>query len=370
MKAPHKENPEKEIKEEKIHPFLFLIFIFFVGFIAINSWNAWQKNVNTQSLQDVIRSEDIEILLNGDAFSKENNMAELSEQLRQEAKKLLHEQILPKESTKDKIANNKLLEQKETNPSGTKKILTNAKNANTNDFTVNIPDYSHDTVNLALRNIFIYQGENGVENWRLKAEWATLRQATSVLNLSQPTLLYRTGSENNSSNTTNVKNISDTNKTTENDKKNNDENISNKSNVKIEPFKIVKFDKSDTKEENLTGNLTDDSAADTNIAEAKFLKNSEDMLLVTSINGLVFDNNTKIHLTEDVLAKQKDNYVQSNTLDYDDSTRIANFPNFANFASENIKGNALTLSWNLNTNQLTGTNGIEIIWYPIKNKSP
>lgn len=342
MNAPHDENPE-----EKIHPFLFIILIFSVGFILINSWNAWEEKVSTQSLQDVIRSEDIEILLDGGAFSRESDISEFSGQLRTETKKFLSKQVLAKEkseeSSKDKIASKNFSEDRNTNPSNTEGIIP--------DYSASdIPDYSEDIVNLALRDVFVYQGADGVENWRLKAEWATLRKTTSVLNLSQPTLLYRTGDKKNTPNTVNATNT------------NSDENS-----AQMEPFKIPNSGKNRVQRNYLSVSSADNSAVSTNTAQTDFFINSEEMLLITAKNGLIFDNNTKIHLTDDVLAKQKNNYVQSSILDYNDSTRIATFPNFANFSGENIKGNALTLTWDLNTNQLTGTNGIEMTWYPSQN---
>ena len=362
MDAPHNENRKKAPEENKIHPFLFLIFLFFVGFLAINSWNAWKKKLETQTLQDVIRSEDIEFLLNGGAFPDEKTTNEISGQLRQMGEDFVSEQTLPKKDSKN-ASKNKNTEARDSVHKNKALIVTDSTNnfANTNTSILDIPDYSRDTVNLALRDIFIYQGSNGTESWRLKAEWATLRQTTSVLNLSQPILLYRTGDKKPSNNT------------------------ANRTSTEIKPFKITKRDENNVGEKtflentdeelgnflnNSTGNSAKNSTAITNVTHANFFRNSSEMLLVTAKNGLVFDNNSKIHLTEDVLAKQKNNYVESNTLNYNDSTRIATFPNFSKFAGVNLKGYALRLDWDLNTNTLTGTNGVEITWYPAKDEKP
>ncbi len=49
------------------------------------------------------------------------------------------------------------------------------------------------TVDLALRGISLSEGENGFELWRLKAEWATLRQKADKVDLGSPHVLYRVG---------------------------------------------------------------------------------------------------------------------------------------------------------------------------------
>ena len=49
------------------------------------------------------------------------------------------------------------------------------------------------TVDLALRGISLSEGENGFELWRLKADWATLRQKADKVDLGSPHVLYRVG---------------------------------------------------------------------------------------------------------------------------------------------------------------------------------
>jgi len=321
MNTPHTKNIQKE---KKTHPFLFLFFLSFIGISALISWNIWEKGMGQQRLKDVIRSEDIEILLKGGAFSEKETLAALSKQLSDNLYNSLPKTIFS--------------EKRDANDSN------NASDPLEGTFLEGVPGYSRDAVNLALRDILISQGANGIENWRLKAEWATLRQTTSILSMKNPYLLYRT-------NDLSTKNERDSSLN------------ENKNKTEIEPFKIVQWTKSsDGKKSN--------SDPNTNNSQKDFFNNSQEMLLITAKNGLIFDNNTKIHLTEDVVARQNDKCVQGDTLNYDDRTKIARFPDFAKFSSTNIEGHALELSWDLANNQLIGSGNIEMTWTQNEKETP
>lgn len=335
MKNPNKKN----IEEKKIHPFLFLISLFLVGLVTTSGWNMWKEKTTQQKLQDVIRSADIELLLSGDVFSKGTKQSEISSKLKQDVEILSTEQLLKNQKSETQI-------QKQDNILDTDKIPAN------ND----PPATPQDIVNLALRDIFISQGENGVENWRLIAEWATVRQTTSILNLSKPSLLYRTGDQitlnysdkKKDKKITDAEQVGDISKTKLSPSK-------DKNNTNIKPFKIISTQKIKNKE-NLNDPLKD------------FYANSEGMLSITAKNGIIFNQNTEIRLTEEVFAKQNTNYVKGDTLDYNDITRIATFPHSAIFAGDNIEGKALVLDWDLNKNQLIGKGKVEMTWMPSKKK--
>lgn len=48
-------------------------------------------------------------------------------------------------------------------------------------------------VDLALRNILLSQGEQGIELWRLQANWATLRQESGLVEVRDPNVRYALG---------------------------------------------------------------------------------------------------------------------------------------------------------------------------------
>ena len=316
-------NKQKQTKEQKIHPFLFLILIFSLGLISVRLWAMWKEDMSSQQLQDVVKSVDIENLLEGSTSSDKTDMAKILKQFSHDTENNLASQIL---------------EAKALNAAGPANINEASTTQNASNSTVNNastpadPNTSPDTVTLALRDIFIFQGDNGVEKWRLKADWATLRQTSSVLTIHQPTLLYNTGEqEQTAHNPTQA--IPKTHK--------------NK-NAKIVNIADLKIDIAEKKENK----------------QKAFFKNSKDMLSITAKKGIVFDNNTKIHLAKNVRIKQEDNYAEGDTLNYDDNTRIAKFPSLAKFTGENIKGNARVLSWNLNKNILVGNKGVNVTWFP------
>ncbi len=51
-----------------------------------------------------------------------------------------------------------------------------------------------DSLGLAMKTMHLTQGENGLELWRLKAEWATMRQEDGKIAITAPKLTYIMGS--------------------------------------------------------------------------------------------------------------------------------------------------------------------------------
>lgn len=55
------------------------------------------------------------------------------------------------------------------------------------------PSPAADAVDLALRGVDLFQGEGGVETWRLHADWATLRQESGLVEARDPHVRYALG---------------------------------------------------------------------------------------------------------------------------------------------------------------------------------
>ncbi len=263
------------IKPKKNHPFLFLIGLGLLIFLTYYILIWWQDSLVRQEVENISRSQGIESLLKGEFLQDEVSQKELFEFI--------------ESSLSDE----------------------------------NSLNYSDDVVNLALREIFLVQGKNGFEQWRLKASWATLRENTSILNLNKPTLIYNTENNNQELN-------------------------------EVSEANLV----------NLDDLLNDNGVNKSNISVENFYENSEKMLIVTAQSGIVYDENTKLSLLDDVLARQEDNFVQSGLLQYNDETKLIVFPYSASFGGKNINGSANELTWDINNNIINGHGNVQVVWEP------
>lgn len=59
------------------------------------------------------------------------------------------------------------------------------------------PEGTATSVDLAIRGITLNEGENGFELWRLRADWATLREEIDKVDLSSPHVRYHMGERTN-----------------------------------------------------------------------------------------------------------------------------------------------------------------------------
>lgn len=166
-----------------------------------------------------------------------------------------------------------------------------------------IPDFEDDDVGLAIKGITVSSGENGLEKWQLTAQWATMRQKTAVLQVENPVMRHRISQS------------------------------------------TVLF-------ENKSPN------------SAVLLENDPDKVIIEAKHGLVYDNNTKVLLRQDVLAKQNENYIQGPVLSYNSKEQLAVFPQQADFAGNSIRGNADVLTWNMQENKILGSGKVSVEWTP------
>lgn len=172
----------------------------------------------------------------------------------------------------------------------------------------NIPDFHDDDIGLAMQGISVSYGEEGKEEWAVFAKWATMHQQSSVVQMENPLMWHRTGDN------------------------------------------PVLFS----------------AAAAQN---GMYLKDIADKVVIEAKRGLIYNENTKVLLQEDVRAKQEANSVTGSVLNYDSIERVAVFPEKADFAGEGLAGRAEVLSWNMHENKIYGKGSVYVEWTPSDNKN-
>lgn len=268
----HGENsitPPQKAREQKIHPFLFLLGLAAVFVFCVYFWTDWQKKSEAKRLEEIVQSQDIAQLITGNGYNKK----EFSEDL--ERLKKIH----------------------------SKEYNLEENIAQTVQAFAEIPDFEDDDVGLAIKGITVSSGENGLEKWQLTAQWATMRQKTAVLQVENPVMRHRISQSN------------------------------------------VLFENSSQ-------------------GSAVLLENDPDKVIIEARHGLVYDNNTKVLLRQDVLAKQNENYIRGPVLSYNSKEQLAVFPQQANFAGNSLKGNADVLTWNMQENKILGSGKVRVEWTP------
>lgn len=170
----------------------------------------------------------------------------------------------------------------------------------------NIPDFHDDDIGLAMQGISVSYGEEGKEEWAVFAKWATMHQQTSVVQMENPLMWHRTGDNS------------------------------------------VLFS----------------SASAQN---GMYLKDIADKVVIKAKRGLIYNENTKVLLQEDVKATQEANIVSGPYLNYDSIEQVAVFPEKADFAGEGLAGRAEVLSWNMHENKIYGKGSVYVEWTPSDN---
>lgn len=167
----------------------------------------------------------------------------------------------------------------------------------------NIPDFHNDDIGLAMQGISVSYGEEGKEEWAIFAKWATMHQQTSVVQMENPLMWHRTGDNS------------------------------------------VLFSQS---------TATNDM----------YLKDITDKVVIEAKRGIIYNENTKVLLHEDVKASQQANIVSGPFLNYDSIEQVAIFPEEADFAGEGLVGKADVLSWNMQENKIYGKGKVYVEWTP------
>lgn len=417
-------NIEEKVKKEerKAHPFLFLVFLCALFILSIYFWNSWQIKMQEAQLKNIMRSEDINILMhNKDFFANVLGVDQSAVMQQMMALEDEIKQIFPKqENLGHDIAQNANVENKNkhsTNLTEEEKKRIRALQAESKNEEFQF-DNSLDPVDLALRDIIVLQGKNGQESWRLKASWATLRQKAALLSLYMPTLLYTPTEKDDAKPTSLAEQESSSIK---NNQKNQEQNsdkplnllkilnadspaqaqegnsminamartagmgsttFSGNQNTSINkgksPFpnalsyngNTVTKDKeqpltatSPTTPINIATSLQMHAPTRNDLLKQNFYKNTTNLVSITSERGIIIDN-AKVYLKDNVYASQNEHSITGDTLLYSDETRIATFPTLSYFQSDNIEGNANVLDWHLDTKKIYGSEGVEMVWTP------
>ena len=167
----------------------------------------------------------------------------------------------------------------------------------------NIPDFHDDDVGLAMQGISVSYGEKGKEEWAVFAKWATMHQQSSVVQMENPLMWHRTG--NNSV-------------------------------------------------------LFSTAAAQ----DGTYLKDVANKVVIEAKRGLIYNENSKILLHENVKATQEANIVSGPYLNYDSVEQLSVFPEKSDFAGEAITGKADVLSWDMQKNKIYGKGKVYVEWTP------
>lgn len=182
-------------------------------------------------------------------------------------------------------------------------------------------------VGLAIQGIRLFQGEKGLELWRLNATWAHLSQDGEVINVDSPHVVYALGDTG------------------------------------LPPSRPGA---PDAASEN---GATDASPADpppprSPEGETAVSSREADILDVTAQKGRITDHQRRLRLWGDVVITRFGDTITGPLLEYDSATRLMTFPDGATFESERVNGTVAVLHWDLARNEITGLNGVEVILKP------
>ena len=80
--------------------------------------------------------------------------------------------------------------------------------------------------------------------------------------------------------------------------------------------------------------------------------------------GRVENNSSRISMSGEVQADSDGNSLSGKEAVYRNDIRILDFPDGAELRGDSIEGAARQLAWDLNTNTISGSNGVRVRWTP------
>ena len=92
--------------------------------------------------------------------------------------------------------------------------------------------------------------------------------------------------------------------------------------------------------------------------------NEERIIRATSDVGRVEDGNQKVSMSGDVQATYEENVLTGELAVFLNTERTLTFPDGAKLNGPTLSGTATRLVWDLNTNTLTGDEGVRMRWIP------
>ncbi len=168
-----------------------------------------------------------------------------------------------------------------------------------------------EAVGLAIQGVKLFQGEKGLELWRLKASWAHLSQEGDVINVDSPHVVYALGDKG---------------------------------------LPTISTEKAP---------VPAGSAS-----EAARMADNPDVLDVTAQKGRLTERQRYLSLWGNVVITRFSDKVSGPRMEYDSLTRIMTFPDGATLESKRGYGTAKILQWDLEKNEITCPEGVEIFLIP------
>ncbi len=178
-------------------------------------------------------------------------------------------------------------------------------------------------VGLAIQGIRLFQGDKGLELWRLNATWAHLSQDGEVINVDSPHVVYALGDTGLPPSRPGTPGID------------------------------AKDDATDAPASPLSAQ-----------GEQAASPPEADVLDVIAQKGRITDHQQRLTLWGDVVITRFGDTITGPRLEYDSATRMMTFPEGAELESARGSGTAAILHWDLANNEITGLNGVEVILKP------
>lgn len=176
-----------------------------------------------------------------------------------------------------------------------------------------------DPLALALQNIELAMGENGLEIWRLKAKWAAMKESDGNIEVTSPYITYFMGSQNKATQKTDAaQKESAPNETTQ------------------EQQKASAEHQADKNEED----------------------NPKNLVFVNADKGIVRQKDKFIRLEGNVVAINGESIITGPVMQYNGSDKNIDFVDGMEFKAKNLTGKAARGFWNTETNVLTATGGV------------
>ncbi|MFI3272041.1 MAG: hypothetical protein R3Y11_08090 [Pseudomonadota bacterium] len=101
----------------------------------------------------------------------------------------VHQALLDQQEKKDSAASST----HGANASGSSGSMGSTGSGGQNDSASGDAKDMEEAIGLALKGVNLVQGENGLELWRLKASWASLREEGGLIDVEMPDVVYRVG---------------------------------------------------------------------------------------------------------------------------------------------------------------------------------
>lgn len=201
-----------------------------------------------------------------------------------------------------------------------------------------------DPLALALKNIELTMGENGFEVWRLKAQWASMKEADGSIEVLKPQIVYSMDEQNTNAAANSAAQATGlvTGQTTG----------QSTGSSPAEPGK-----ESSSPSTNATA-----GAPGTKLPQVPD-KDDENIILVTAEKGIVRQKDKLITLEGDVNAVRGTSRLTGPRMIYDGQARSITFTDGMHFSGEGVTGQASRGGWDLKGNIITADGGVNLVYY-------